>query len=250
MFLGSVVLAMARKRVTLLPRAAQEYRDHFVMLLTPHGRTGGAGRRVACEQQRDPEPMPELCGPASPCSTRGACGRRGTTRQLNTHITESREVCYPWHPWYVRSVWIYETLVKNGQAVFRCGIEENKEARRLEIPQWMFDPAQCSRMRRMAVPTVACEALWDLKVLLQGASLGRPGVVLQAQHHSLLALGGADANVREPTDSRIVSSAPLESVLAGAAPRNQTEDPEAAGATAARALEQSPRLRPPKGGAA
>ena len=105
----------------------------------------------------------------------------------------------------------------------------------------------------MAVATVACEALWDLKVLLQGASLGRPGVVLQAQHHSLLALGGADANVREPTDSRsieIVSSAPLESVLAGAAPRNQTEDREAAGATAARALEQSPRLRPPKGGAA
>jgi len=223
------------------------------MPFTPHARIGGAGRRVAHEKQRDPGLLNELCDPASACSTRGGCDRRGTTRQLNTHITESREVCYPWHPWYARSVWIYETLVKNGQAVFRCGIEENQEARRLEIPQWMFDPAQCSRMRRMAVATVACEALWDLKVLLQGASRGRPGVVLQAQHQSLLAPGGADANVREPIDSRsieIVSSAPLESVLAGAAPRNQTEDPETAGATAARALEQSPRLRPPKGGAA
>jgi hypothetical protein len=77
MFLGSVVLAMARKRVTLFPRGAQEYRDHFVMLLTPRGRTGGSGRRVACEQKCDPESMPELCGPASPCSTRGGCGHRG-----------------------------------------------------------------------------------------------------------------------------------------------------------------------------
>jgi hypothetical protein len=105
----------------------------------------------------------------------------------------------------------------------------------------------------MAVPAVACEALWDLKVLFQDASRGRPGIVLQAQHHSLLGPGGADANIREPTDSRsieIVSSDPLESVLAGTAPRNQTEDPKTAGATAARALEQSPRLRSPKGGAA
>ena len=47
-----------------------------------------------------------------------------TTRQRNTHSIESREVCYPWHPWYRRSAWIYETLVKNGQAVFRCSIEE------------------------------------------------------------------------------------------------------------------------------
>lgn len=216
-------------------------------------RNDDASHRVDSETGRDLSFWMDFDNSEFPYQVLDACGPRGTTRQLNTHITESREVCYPWHPWYARSVWIYETLVKNGQVVFRCGIEENREARRLEIPQWMFDPARCSGMRRMAVPAVACEALWDLKVLFQDAFRGRPGVVLQAQHHSLLGPGGADANVREPTDSRsieIVSSDPLESVLAGTAPRNQTEDPKTAGATAARALEQSPRLRSPKGGAA
>ena len=61
MFPGSVVLAMTWKRVTLLPCAAQESRDHFVMLLTPHGRIGGAGRRVAREKQHDPSMLNELC---------------------------------------------------------------------------------------------------------------------------------------------------------------------------------------------
>ena len=44
MFPGSVVLAIAGDRVALLPGAAQEYRDHFVMLFTPHGRNR-KGRR-------------------------------------------------------------------------------------------------------------------------------------------------------------------------------------------------------------
>ena len=42
MFPGGVVLATAWKRKALLPGAAQEYRDHVVMLFTPHGRFGEA----------------------------------------------------------------------------------------------------------------------------------------------------------------------------------------------------------------
>jgi hypothetical protein len=45
---------------TLLPRATQEYTDHFVMLFTPHGRISDAGRRVAHEKQHDPELPNEL----------------------------------------------------------------------------------------------------------------------------------------------------------------------------------------------
>jgi hypothetical protein len=74
MFPGSVVLAIAWKRKALLPGAAQDYRDHFVSLFTPHGRIGGAGRRIAREKQHDPGLLNELCGPASPCSNRGECG--------------------------------------------------------------------------------------------------------------------------------------------------------------------------------
>jgi hypothetical protein len=66
-----------------------------------------------------------------------------TSRQPNTHSTESREVCYPWHPWFGRSVVVYERLVKKGHAVCWCGLEEERNRRSLEIPTWMFEPAAC-----------------------------------------------------------------------------------------------------------
>src|SRR5215469_12649531 len=47
-----------------------------------------------------------------------------TTKQPNTHNTESREVLYPWHAWHGRSVWIHQAIVKNGVAIFHCGLEQ------------------------------------------------------------------------------------------------------------------------------
>jgi hypothetical protein len=52
----------------------------------------------------------------------------------------------------------------------------------------MFEPAACCRLRVIAVPTVSCDALPELQALLRTA-LAR-GVVLQAQHRSLLTAGG------------------------------------------------------------
>jgi hypothetical protein len=70
-----------------------------------------------------------------------------TSRQPNTHSTESREVSYPWHPWFGRSVAVYEVLVKYGHSVCRCGLEEERTRRSVEIPTWMFEPAACCRLR-------------------------------------------------------------------------------------------------------
>jgi hypothetical protein len=117
---------------------------------------------------------------------------RGTSRQRNTHSTESREVHYPWHPWHDRVVAIHQSFTRNGCALFRCSIEEN---------QWMFDPSTCCGMRLTTVPTVSSQALLDLKPLLQCALPGSD-VVLQALHRSLLFPGGADARVTEPTKIR------------------------------------------------
>jgi hypothetical protein len=176
------------------------------------------------------------------------CG--DTTRRLNTHSTECRKVCYPWHPWYGRSVWIYEALVQNGRAVFRCGTEENQDIRYF-VPQWMFDPAVCCRMHKVPVPVVACEALRDLKALLREVALFHRDVVLKAQHRSLLSRGGADAHVQEPIQSRsipTVSSTPPQPVLAGIPSGNPTDDGETASTTAGRALAaESARLQA-KGG--
>jgi hypothetical protein len=210
-----------------------------------------ATHRVAPATGRDLRVENEFYISAFPSRVRDACGPRDTSRQHNTHNTERREVCYPWHPWYGRSVWIYEALVKNGQAVFRCGTEENRDLRYF-VPQWMFDPVFCCRTRKAAVPVVGCEALRDLKALLQ--SLRGRDVVLQGQHHSWLSPGGgADAKVTEPIESRsipTVSSASAESVLAGTSRRSATENPQAAGTTAARVPGKSPNRREPAGGAA
>ena len=45
-----------------------------------------------------------------------AAGGRRTSRQHNTHRTESRNVVYPWHPWCGRAVTVYEVLTRGGQA--------------------------------------------------------------------------------------------------------------------------------------
>ncbi len=157
-----------------------------------------------------------------------------TSRQSNTHTTESREICYPWHPWYGRPVWIHGVLVKGGQAVYRCSMEQNLEGRLFEIPQWMFDSGACCRVHRAENPAVDCAALQDLKLLLHRARSPARDLVIQAQHSS--APGGADARITESTEgssNRIVSPATAESSLAKATARNQTTDRGTTGATAA-----------------
>ena|SRR5664279_2425153 len=130
--------------------------------------------------------MSQLAQWACPSPVRDESGLRCTSRQRNIHSIESREVRYPWHPWHDRVVAIHQSFTRNGRALFRCSIEENLEVRLLEIPQWMFDPATCCRMRLAAVPTVSCKALLDLKSLLQGTLLPESDVVLEAEHRCLL----------------------------------------------------------------
>ena len=211
----------------------------------------GAALRVAPVKELDPKLRNEFCLEVSPSQVRDACGPHDTSRQHNTHNLESREVHYPWHPWHARAVAVHEAFTRNGRAVCRCSVDENPGVRLLEIPQWMFDSATCSRMRPATVPMVSCGALLDLKALLRCASFPDSDVVLQGQHRSLLSPGGADAKITNPTESRsiqTVSSTPEAPLLAGAACRNQTENSKVAGATAARAHRKSRRLWQQKGG--
>src|SRR2546426_60662 len=94
-----------------------------------------------------------------------ACDDRYTSRQRNTHSTESREVSYPWHPWFGRSVVVYDVRIKQGHSVCWCGLEEGRTRQSVEIPAWMFEPAACGRLRVLAVPSVGCDALLEFKAL-------------------------------------------------------------------------------------
>ena len=85
-----------------------------------------------------------------------------TTQRRNAHRAGvERELLYPWHPWYGRSLWIHGVLVKSGRVVYRCSLEAQQEAPLLEIPQWMFESTGCCRVHRAENPFVDCVALAD-----------------------------------------------------------------------------------------
>jgi hypothetical protein len=92
---------------------------------------------------------------------------------------------------------VYEVLVKLGQSVCRCGLEEERNRRSIEVPTWMFEVAVCGRLRVMTAPAVSTESLRALQALLRTMSQSVADGVLQAQHRSLPAAGGADAPVRD-----------------------------------------------------
>jgi hypothetical protein len=176
----------------------------------------------------------------------------GRTTQRNTHNTEQREVVYPWHPWYGRSVWIYQARTRAGRALFFCGLKQNWDVRALEIPQWMFEASECCRMQVQPTPAVSCEALCELKRLLSCVSRKGPEVVLEAQHRSLLITGDADANLKERATSnseRTVSSADQNSAMGGVAARGPAADRAAVSAVAQRTREKRSRVRSDQGGA-
>ena len=187
---------------------------------------------------------------ASHSRWRCAVAHSRTSEQHNTHRIEWREVRYAWHPWYGRAVAVYKRFARYDRVTFQCSIEADPEARHLEIPGWMFDPAICLGMQLAAVPKVSCEVLLELKSLLQSAPVPEVGVVLQAQHHSLHSPGGADAKVAEPQDHSIhtVSATTEESSLAGTASRSQSERDGASRATAALTLLNATRLQHQKAG--
>jgi len=125
---------------------------------------------------------------------------------------------------------VYEVLVKCGQSVCRCGLEEAGDRRSLEIPTWMFEPAACGRLRLTTVPIVGCDALLELKAVLRAAQRPDHDGVLQAEHRSWLVIGGADATLLEPstalaTDS--VSPSPAASAISDISAGHPREDDSA-----------------------
>jgi len=172
-----------------------------------------------------------------------AAGGNCTSRQRNTHSTELRQVRYPWHPWFGRSVTVYEALTKGGHAICRCGFDDPRNDRSLEVPAWMFEPPACDHLRLTATPFVDCQALIELKVMLQTAPRT---CVLQAPHHSLTVSGGADAtgpdaSATVATDA--ISSPAATSAISGTPGGHPGQGDPAAGPIASPAGRSAARLR-------
>lgn len=121
-----------------------------------------------------------------------------TTRQHNAHITDSRKLLYPWHPWYGRTVLIFSSISKYGHALYRCGLKSAQTERSLEVPQWMFDTAICSHIHLSAAPIVRYEQLRELRRLLTRTDAAFKNSVIQGEHCSSSITGGIDATEQIP----------------------------------------------------
>ena len=184
-----------------------------------------------------------VCNPVN-CVVEPRC----TSRQRNTHSTQSKEVCYPWHPWYGQCALIHETLVKSDKAVFRCSVELDGFPSALEVPQWMFDRALCCSMRITDTPVVGCQALLELQELLRSA--GDRDDVIEGQHHSSNGKGDADVVVAGLSSCRsveAVSSTSENAAVANPAVGGQTKHDKAARAHAAPARGRARRPQQRKG---
>src|SRR5262245_12024435 len=107
----------------------------------------------------------------------------------------------------------------------------------------MFEAAACDHLRLTATPFVDCQALIELKAVLQTA----PRVdMLQAPHHSLTAPGGADATDQTPIPNLATDAVPSPAnspALSDAAAGHSGTDDSTARPTAAPARRSAARRR-------
>src|SRR5262249_13938158 len=81
------------------------------------------------------------------------------------------------------------------EAVFRCAVSSDGNARQLEIPQWMFDRAHCCLMHLVQLPVVGVADLRALRVLLRQVARANS---VEDQHRSWTCKGDADAQDTPP----------------------------------------------------
>ena len=214
-------------------------------------RVGRAERSRDVAQRSPPDTRPQTppgFGTPDYCAADDGC----TTRQLKTHSTGSRVVCYRFHPWYGLAVFIRESVVRGGSAVFRCSQEPEDLRRSLEIPQWMFDRSSCCTVRVTDTPVVDWRALIRLRDLLAGRGSNLPAPSVQHQHRSSETEGDADAQDAWLPSNRsvgVVSPAAPRADLGSDSARSQAEGHHPAGEDVGGAPHTAPR-RGEKGAAA
>lgn len=170
-----------------------------------------------------------------------------TTQQHNTHIRDRREICYSWHPWHGRAVLLHASLLRRGQAVAYCSLEEVQTCRVLEVPLWMLDLAACSKTPVFKLGFVSTDSLRELKEILESARLrAQPPTTPERQHQYLQDAKGAAGGTADPTETEatsVICSSPVQSALGRPVARHSTEDDAAAGAVTQAASNNSGRKR-------
>jgi hypothetical protein len=125
---------------------------------------------------------------------------------------ELREVRYPWHRWFGRSI---ETRRAGGlhyELAYLCKLPEAPPQTMLvEVPKWMFDAAECASMRIEKIPHVDCARLRALsKAMTEHRASFKP-TVIQPQLSGQAGNGGtdgSDSNNKTATATGVVQRTP------------------------------------------
>ena len=140
-----------------------------------------------------------------------------TTERQNTHVTDRREVLYPWHPLSGQSVFVHDVIDKPGDAVFRCNLTARRSDRLLEVPVWMFDRAACVACRWVDMAHVGLDTLTGLAELVRDADF----TALDKSDSSSRAGAALDS---EPTIRRSPNAAQNEDDATRAVPKHPVHD--------------------------
>ena len=128
-------------------------------------------------------------------------------RQKTHEITfELREVRYPWHRWFGRSIQTRRAGGLHYELAYLCKLPEAPlHTMLVEIPKWMFDAAECGSMRIEKIPHVDCAGLRALSrtITEQRASL-KPGVI-QPQPSRQAGSGGTDGSFSDDSRTAITT---------------------------------------------
>ena len=96
---------------------------------------------------------------------------------------------------------VHTSLVKRGQAVAYCRLEDVPACRVLEVPLWMLNVAGCCKIRASKPASASAQSLRDLKEVLQAARPQVPAPIApKTQPRYLLHAGGADGGIDGPAE--------------------------------------------------
>jgi hypothetical protein len=149
---------------------------------------------------------------------------------------EPKQVCYPWHRWYGRSVLTRRAGGAHAAVAYFCKLPEAPlDAMLVEIPKWMFDAAHCATLRLAERPHVDCATLRTLKNSIAEQRVSVKAPVLQPQLSRQAGHGDTDGSPFRKTSNN-TTGAVRRTTRRTAVERSRPTDPrrsdKTAGATA------------------
>ena len=117
-------------------------------------------------------------------------------RQKTHEITfDLREVRYPWHRWFGRTIQTRKAGGLHCELAYLCKLPESPlRSMLVEVPKWMFDAVECAGMRIETVPHVDCEKLRMLKKAIVDLCASFPVAVIQPQPTGQSGSGDTDGS--------------------------------------------------------